>query len=213
MHYHYTRDPDRIRQQSYAKVRELADLTRFTPEQQQVVIHMIRAYGDPDLAQHIRFSEKAIEVGLKAVKHQANLLYDIDIVRHTLDKRYVYQEPLSFLNRAQVISQAKLNKQTRTCTAVDFWKPYMRNSIVLFGQSGTALFRFLELLQEGAPRPSLVIAAARGFVNADNAKQALWAHKEEYDLECIVVEGSRGGGVLAGTAMNALMWMQANIYI
>ena len=89
----------------------------------------------------------------------------------------------------------------------------MRNSIVLFGQSGTALFRFLELLQDSAPRPSLVIAAARGFVNADNAKQALWAHKEEYGLECIVVDGSRGGGVLAGTAMNALMWMQAGIWV
>jgi precorrin-8X/cobalt-precorrin-8 methylmutase len=213
MQYHYTRDPDRIRQQSYAKIRTLANLERFTPEQQQVVIHMIRAYGDPDLAQYIHFTDNAIEVGLKAVKHQYNILYDIDMVAHTLDKRRLYQEPLSFLHRAQVISQAKLNKQTRTGTAVEFWKPYMRNSLVLFGQSGTALFRFLELLQEGAPRPSLVIAAARGFVNADNAKQALWAHKADYGLECIMVEGSRGGGVLAGTAMNALMWMHANIYI
>ncbi len=210
MQYQYTRDPDRIRQQSYAKVRELADLSAFTPEQQQVVLHMIRVYGEPELAQYIRFSDNAITTGLKAVKHQQNILYDVDMVAHTLDKHYLYQEPLSFLNRAAIISQAKLKKQTRTMTAVDYWKPYMRNSILLFGQSGTALFRLLELLQDGAPRPSLVIAAARGFVNADNAKQALWAKKDEYGFECIMVEGTRGGGVLAGTVMNALLWLNAN---
>ncbi len=56
-----------------------------------------------------------------------------------------------------------------------------------------------------------MIAAARGFVNAEAAKQMLWDQREELGLECIVVNGTRGGGVLAAAALNALLMMQQNI--
>jgi precorrin-8X/cobalt-precorrin-8 methylmutase len=117
----------------------------------------------------------------------------------------LYQEPLGFLGRASVISHAKSNRQTRALTAVDCWKPHLAGSIVLIGQSGTALFRLLEILKDGAPRPSLVIAAARGFVNAEAAKQMLWQQHEELGVECIVVNGTRGGSVLVAAALNALL--------
>lgn len=204
----YLRDPERIHQQNYARIREQADLSAFSPEQQQIVIQMISAYGEPGLAQRIQFSAKAMKAAGKAIKRRNNILYDEILVNSALDTQLLYQEPLGFLNRAAVISQAKASKQTRAMTAVDYWKPYMQDSIILIGQSGTALFRLLELLKEGAPRPALVIAAARGFINAETAKQLLWDQHEELGFECIVVNGTCGGGVLAATAMNALLMIQ-----
>lgn len=209
----YVRDPDRIHTQSYVKIREQVDLSAFTPDQQQVVIHLIQAWGDPDLAQYIQFSPNALEVARKAIKKQSNILYDEMLVTAALDNKLLYQEPFGFLNRAAVISHAKAAKQTRAMTAVDYWKPFMRDSIILIGQSGTALFRLLELLKEGAPRPALVIAAARGFINAETAKRTLWEHREEFGFECIMVKGTRGGGVLAASALNALLMMQQGVYI
>lgn len=209
----YVRDPERIRQQNYEQIRELVDLSAFHAEQQQIVIHMVRAYGDPTLAEHILFSERATETGIKAIKKHHNLLYDVELVREGLETALLYQEPLSFLRKASVISQAKAHNQTRAMTAVDLWKPYMKDSIVLIGQSATALFRLLELLKEGNPPPALVIAAARGFVNAEPAKQMLWEQHADLGLECIVVAGTRGGGALAAVAMNALMMMQRGKYI
>ncbi|MBU0653643.1 MAG: precorrin-8X methylmutase [Gammaproteobacteria bacterium] len=209
----YLRDPDRIRQQNYDKIRELVALERFTPDQQQVVIHMVRAYGDPELAHYLQFSDKATDAALKLIKKRNNILYDVELVRHALDDSLLYQEPLSFLGKASVISHAKANKQTRAMTAVEHWRPYMANSIILIGQSATALFHLLEMLKDGAPKPALIIATSRGFVNAEPAKQALWEQREDLGLECIVVNGTRGGGVLAAAALNALLMIQQGMYV
>lgn len=210
---HYLRDPDRIRQQNYDKIRELAPLERFTRDQRQVVIHMVRAYGDPELADYVEFSDNAIDVALKQIKKRENILYDIELVHHALDATLLYQEPLGFLGKASVISQAKANKQTRAMTAVEHWRPYMADSIILIGQSATALFHLLELLKEGAPKPALIIATSRGFVNAEPAKQALWDQREDLGLECIIVKGTRGGGVLAAATLNALLMIQQGKYV
>ena len=205
----FLRDPERIRQQSDARLREQVALDLFPLEQQPVVIEMVQACGDPTLVQHLRFSKQALTVARKAIKQRQNLLFDVELVKHALDTMLLYQEPLGFLGRASVISHAKSNKQTRALTAVDCWKPHLAGSIVLIGQSGTALFRLLEILQDGAaPRPSLVIAAARGFVNAEAAKHMLWEQHEALGVECIVVNGTRGGSVLAASALNALLKMQ-----
>ena len=206
----YLRDPERIHQQNDALLRELLVLDAFTEEQQQVVIQMVLAYGDPSLVESIRFSERALAVAHKAIKLRNNLLYDVELVNQALSKRLLYQEPFGFLGKASVISQAKSSKQTRAMTGVDCWKRYMADSIVLIGQSGTALFRLLEILKEGAPPPALVIASARGFVNAEAAKQLLWKQHKDLGVECIVVEGTRGGGVLAAAALNSLLAMQQN---
>lgn len=209
----YLRDPERILQQNYANIREQLTLDAFTPAQQQVVIHLVRAYGDPLLAQHILFSQHSIDVALKTIKKRNNILYDVELVRHTLDTTLLYQEPLSFLGKAAVISHAKASKQTRAMTAVDYWKPYLAGSIILIGESATASLRLLEILKEGAPKPALIVTTSRGFVNAEAAKRILWEQHADLGVECIVLAGTRGGGVLAATIMNALLMLQQGIYV
>jgi len=54
-------DGDEIYRQSFATIREEADLTAFTPEQAQVAVRMIHAAGQTDLAEDIVFSA----IGLK----------------------------------------------------------------------------------------------------------------------------------------------------
>lgn len=84
---------------------------------------------------------------------------------------------------------------------------YVRGGIVLIGQSATALFRLLEILKEGVPPPALVIAAPHGFVQATAAKQWLWDLHQELGVECLIVDGMRGGSALVAAAMNALLVM------
>lgn len=201
----YIRDPERIRQQNLEKIRELVPLDAFTPEQQEIVIAILDAWGEPELAKHILFSKNAIKSGMKAIKQRDTILHDEELLAHALDSKLLYQEPLSFLSKASVISLAKANKQTRAMTSVDLWKPHMDSSIVLIGQSATALYRLLEIIEEGAPKPALVIAAARGFILAEPAKNMLWQRHQDMGLECIIISGMRGGSVLAAAAMNALL--------
>ena len=210
----YLRDPEKIESQTFDRIRELTNLDRFSSDEKQVVLHMIRACGDPSLAEKIRFSPMAIETGKKAIKKYACMLYDFETVKCGLDESLLYQEPMCFINKATVISQAKANKQTRAMTAVDHWKNYCKNAITIFGESSTALAHFLELLKAGElQQPALIIATNAGFINAEGAKKALTDQYDEMNIEYITIEGESGGCMLAAAAMNALLMIQKECYI
>ncbi|WP_020558200.1 precorrin-8X methylmutase [Thiofilum flexile] len=211
---HYQRDPERIEQQTYEKIRELVPLERFTLEQQQVVLPVIRACGEPLIAERLRFSPKAIETAKYAIRHYAPILYDFDTVTSGLQSDLLYQEPLSFINKAVVISQAKAKKQTRSMTSIEYWRRYLKGAICLLGESSTALFRLLEIIkEEESARPALIIATPAGFLQTTEAKQLLMDLYQEMEIEYILIEGRWGGSMFASSIMNALLKIQKGIYI
>ena len=72
--------------------------------------------------------------------------------------------------------------------------------VVAIGNAPTALFRLLELIAAGAPRPAAIIGMPVGFVGAAESKEALI----ESGLPAIVVRGRKGGSAMAAAAVNAL---------
>jgi len=89
---------------------------------------------------------------------------------------------------------------TRSAAAVDLWVPHLAGAVVAIGNAPTALFRLLELLAEGAPRPAAILGFPVGFVGAAEAKAALAAT----DLPYLALLGRRGGSAIAAAAVNAL---------
>ena len=73
--------------------------------------------------------------------------------------------------------------------------------MVAIGNAPTALFRLLELIADGGPRPALIIGMPVGFVGAEESKQAL----AQSEIAYITIHGRRGGSALAAAAVNALM--------
>ena len=73
--------------------------------------------------------------------------------------------------------------------------------LVLVGSAPTALERLLDLLEAGAPAPSLVIGMPVGFVGVPESKRRLAAS----GLAQIRLEGTRGGAGLVAAAVNALL--------
>lgn len=212
--HNFVRDPDKIVVQAFDRIRELSNLDRFSKDEKQVVLHLVRLCGQPALADLLHFSPDAINAARKAIKAYAYMLYDHETVKCGFDESLLYQEPLCFINKASVISQAKAAKQTRAMTAIDFWKNYSKGSIAIFGKSGTALARFLEMLRDKElEQPALVIATNPGFVNAGHSKQALMDQYPELGIEYIVLEGSIGGSMLAAEAVNSLLRIQQEIYV
>jgi precorrin-8X/cobalt-precorrin-8 methylmutase len=57
------------------------------------------------------------------------------------------------------------------------------------------------MLEDGAPRPAIVLGFAVGFVGAEAAKAALMAQDR---VPWIALAGRRGGSALAAAAINAL---------
>jgi precorrin-8X/cobalt-precorrin-8 methylmutase len=89
---------------------------------------------------------------------------------------------------------------TRTAAAIELWLPRLAGSVVAIGNAPTALFRLLEVIAAGAPRPAAIIGMPVGFVGAAESKAALI----ESGLPAIVMRGRKGGSAMAAAAVNAL---------
>jgi precorrin isomerase len=75
------------------------------------------------------------------------------------------------LGDPDVARRAAAAATTRSAAAVDLWRDHLDDAIVAIGNAPTALFRLLELLDEGMPPPALVLAFPPGFVGAADAKK------------------------------------------
>jgi precorrin-8X/cobalt-precorrin-8 methylmutase len=91
---------------------------------------------------------------------------------------------------------------TRSAAALELWRDRMEGAVIAVGNAPTALFRLLEMIEEGAPRPAAVLGIPVGFIGAAESKDALIAHPSK--LDHIVVRGRRGGSAMAAAAINAL---------
>ena len=63
------------------------------------------------------------------------------------------------------------------------------------------MFRLLELIDQGAPKPAAVIGMPVGFVGAAESKDAL---ARQGAIPFLVVKGRKGGSAMAVAAVNAL---------
>jgi len=209
----YIIDPHKIEVESFQMIRGLANLDDFSVNEQQVAMRIIHTCGLPEIAEHIRFSPNAVSAGLKAITQRAKIICDVNMVKCSLTQRMLHDEPLCFINKASVVSQAKTYGKTRSMMAVDAWQSQIENSIVIIGNAPTALFRLLELLNDGFKKPALVIAMPVGFIGASESKAKLWREYKQLGIECMTLQGTQGGSAIAASAMNALLRMEQETYL
>ena len=64
---------------------------------------------------------------------------------------------------------------TRSAAALELWRDRLDGAVVAIGNAPTALFRLLEMIDAGAPRPAAVLGIPVGFIGAAESKEALAA--------------------------------------
>lgn len=209
----YQKDPLKIREKSSKAIRKQLALDHFSELEQRIVIQIIQAAGDLSVLDNLRFSESSAEIGLQILEDDFDLLCDSVTVGCAVKEKYLKDEPICLISKANVISQAKAKKHTRSMTAIDLWKPYLAGSIVLIGEEPTALFRLLEMIEEIGPddsdkKPALIIAMPVGFIGATEAKDYLWKNQQKLGVPCITLLGEKGGSNLSAAAINSLLRIQ-----
>jgi len=200
----YLRDPEEITRQSFATIRREADLSRLPPAMAAMAARLVHACGMPDIVGDLAFSDHAVDAGRAALAAGAPVLVDAEMVAHGIIRARLPAENavICTLNRAPVRAQAKRLGITRSAAAVALWRPHLEGAVIAIGNAPTALFRLLELIAEGAPRPALILGFPVGFVGAAEAKAALAA--AETGIAFVTLLGRRGGSALAAAAVNAL---------
>lgn len=200
----YIRDPASIYRQSFGMVEREADLARFDEAERAVAIRLIHACGMIDLVDDLEISPGAVDVGRAALHDGAAVFCDVEMLRQGIiaARLPAGNQLICTLNDAPVADQARDMCNTRSAAAVDFWDERLEGAIVAIGNAPTALFRVLERMADGAPRPALIVGIPVGFVGAVESKQALAASGN--GIPFITVHGRRGGSAMAAAAVNAL---------
>ena len=201
--YDYIREGDAIYEKSFAIIREEADLSAFTAEQADVAIRMIHACGLVEAAEHFRFSDDFVSAARGALQAGKPIFCDAEMVAQGVTRaRLAAGNPvICTLRDSRTIELARTIGNTRSAAALDLWDE-MEGAVVAIGNAPTALFRLLELLDAGAPRPAAIIGMPVGFVGAAESKEALM--ESPLGIPYAVVRGRMGGSAMPAAAVTAL---------
>ncbi|UFX42921.1 precorrin-8X methylmutase [Bradyrhizobium sp. 41S5] len=200
----YETDGAAIYRQSFATIRSEADLARFTPDEEPVVVRMIHAAGMVGLEAHVRFTPGMAASARAALQNGAPILCDARMVSEGITRARLPagNAVICTLGDPQTAALAQSMGNTRSAAALELWRPHLAGAIVAIGNAPTALFHLLNMLEDAdCPRPAAIIGCPVGFVGAAESKAALMAAPP---VPALTVEGRLGGSAITVAAVNAL---------
>ncbi|MRD73758.1 precorrin-8X methylmutase [Rhodocyclus tenuis] len=200
----YSRDAHDIYRQSFAIIRAEARLERIPDDLEKLAVRVAHACGMPDVVDDLVFSPGAGAAGRAALATGAAILCDSRMVADgvTRSRMPAGNDVIVTLNDPQVPELARQLGTTRSAAALELWRPRLAGAVVAVGNAPTALFRLLEMIDAGAPKPALILGFPVGFVGAAESKDELAANSR--GVPFVIVRGRRGGSAMAAAALNAL---------
>jgi precorrin-8X/cobalt-precorrin-8 methylmutase len=200
----YIRDAAEIYRQSFATIRAEADLARFPDDVARVVVRLIHTCGQVDVTEHVAYTADVVARTRAALDAGAPVLCDSSMVASGITRSRLPADnqvvPL-VADPAAAALAARLGS-TRSAAGVDLWADRLGGAVLAIGNAPTALFRLLELLDDGAPTPAAVLGGPVGFVGSAQSKQELIDRPR--GMSYLVVTGRRGGSAMAAAAVNAI---------
>jgi precorrin-8X/cobalt-precorrin-8 methylmutase len=202
--YEYVRDGAEIYRRSFATIRAEADLDGLPADVAQVAVRMIHACGMTDLVADLAWSPNVVKNARAALQDGAQIICDAQMVAAGITRRRLPadNEVICTLQDPRTVELAEQLQTTRSAAAVNLWHEHLAGAVVAIGNAPTTLFRLLEVIAAGGPRPAAVLGIPVGFIGAAESKEALAAN--QLGLEYLVVRGRRGGSAITAAAINAI---------
>jgi precorrin isomerase len=200
----YIRDGTEIYRNSFATIRAEAPLSLLPADLETVAVRLIHACGMTDIVTDLAYSANAVQAGRTALALGAPILCDARMVAEGVTRARLpaNNAVICTLHEPQVPELAKQMDNTRSAAALELWRSHLAGAVVAIGNAPTALFRLLEMLDEGVPKPALILGFPVGFVGAAESKAAL--AEDSRGVPFLTLHGRRGGSALAAAAVNAL---------
>jgi precorrin isomerase len=200
----YIRDPQEITRRSFEIVRAETDLSALPADVAEIALRVVHACGMPEIAPDLAYGGDLAGAGRAALQAGAVVLADCEMVADGVTRARLPagNRVVSTLNDVRTPDLARQLGTTRSAAAVDLWGADLKDAVVAIGNAPTALYRLLELLVAGAPRPAVILAFPVGFVGAAESKDALIA--ADLGVPFLTLRGRRGGSAMAAAAVNAL---------
>jgi precorrin isomerase len=200
----YIRDGNEIYRQSFATIRAEASLGILPKDIEVVAVRLIHACGMTDIVEDLAYSEDVVKIGRDALKNGAKIFCDSQMVANgiTRSRLPANNSLICTLNASEVQAIAAKIQNTRSAAALELWEKDLEGAIVAIGNAPTALFHLLELLDQGFPKPAVILGFPVGFVGAMESKAALAENSR--GIPFLTIHGRRGGSAMAAAAVNSL---------
>ena len=200
----YLRDPEAIYEQSFAEIAQINQLNDLPEDIRPLATRIVHACGMPDILDDLRFSPDIAAAGQAALACGADIYCDVDTLRYGIMQRLLPDRCKLHcrVSDPDVADHAKEHGMTRAAAQIDLWGEQIKGQIMAIGNAPTTLFRLLELVDQGLPKPALIVAFPVGFVGAAEAKAELAANPR--GIPFITLLGRRGGAGFAQAAVNAV---------
>ena len=201
----YGLTPEEIERRSLEMVEDAMPPTpHLTALERYVLGRIVRAEGEPQIVDSVRFSDGAVEEGVAAVRKGATIVTDVRMVEVGTSKALLRRAgtPITtMIDAPSVAERAKREGITRSAAAIRELTPQIDGAIVAVGNAPTALLALLDNVDEGKALPALIIGMPVGFVACAEAKDELARRAAAH----ITILGNRGGSSAAAATLNALL--------
>ena len=200
----YIKNGEDIYRQSFARIRAEANLENLSADLAMVAVRLIHACGMIDIVSDLAAAPEAVTAGRHALINGAPIICDSEMVANGISRPRLPEnnQVICTLNYPEVPEIARQIHNTRSAAAVQIWQPHLSGAVVAIGNAPTALFHLLELLDEGWPKPAVILGFPVGFVGAAESKAELALNSR--GVPFITLHGRRGGSAIAAAAVNAL---------
>ncbi|MDO5301294.1 MAG: precorrin-8X methylmutase [Tissierellia bacterium] len=200
----YEKKPMTIENKSMDIIDGYLDDVSFTEEELPVVRRMIHTTGDPEYRHIIDIHPSFLEGAKEALKRGIKIYTDTNMGNQGINKAALQKSGSELLTLVSDPEVAKLAKERETTRSIVALEEGIKRGCTAFviGNAPTALFRLLELVEEGAVTPDFIVATPVGFVGAAESKDAI----AETELPYIRTVGTKGGSNVAASVVNALLY-------
>ncbi len=203
--------PMEIERRSFEIItQELQEMGKtLEPGTEPIVKRCIHTSADFDYADHLKFSDHAVEDALQAIRDGVSIVTDTQMAKAGINKKSLARygaQVHCFMSDEDVAAAAKAAGSTRAAASMDKAAAMGEDLIFAIGNAPTALVRLYELIEEKKIRPRLIIGVPVGFVNVVQSKELIM----QAGIPYIVARGRKGGSNIAACICNALLYMINN---
>jgi precorrin-8X/cobalt-precorrin-8 methylmutase len=173
----------------------------FAPDQYQIVRRVIHATADFEFKHLLHFSDGATDAGITALTRGMPLVVDVRMVQVAIAAAAGDHPIFCALDAGAIVT----HHRTRTAVGMAALAQQHPEAIFVVGNAPTALLALAEGVRAGTLKPALIVGVPVGFVQVEEAKQALAA----LPVPQIRSEGRKGGSPVAAAVVNALFTLRA----
>lgn len=206
----YIKNPGEIEKKSFIIIQEIIDDIRpeyrFKNEAEEMIIkRAIHTTADFEYLDILKISENAVENIKDALSKGATIYTDTTMALSGINKKILEELGCKYkclILDERTIELAKKKGITRSMAAVEIASMDEGRKIFVFGNAPTALYKAIELHNDGLLNADCIVGVPVGFVGAEDSKDEL----EKSNIEYIISKGRKGGSNLAAAIINAIMY-------